>query len=67
MLLNHLTKVLVKCQKISKSIKRLSKSIKRLSKISNNDSLNHLTKFYLFLKINNLQSNDFVFIAAIKY
>ena len=60
MLLNHLIKVLVKYQKISRSIKRLST-------ISNNDSLNHLTKFYLFLKINNLQSNDFVFIAAIKY
>ena len=56
MLLSHLIKVLVKYQKISKNIK-----------ISNNDSLNHLTKFYLFLKINNLQSNDFVFIAAIKY
>ena len=60
MLLNHLIKVLVKYQKISRSIKRLST-------ISNNDSLNHLTKFYLFLKINNLQSNDFVFITAIKY
>ena len=60
MLLSYLIKVLVKYQKISRSIKRLST-------ISNNDSLNHLTKFYLFLKINNLQSNDFVFIAAIKY
>lgn len=60
MLLSHLIKGLVKYQKISRSIKRLST-------ISNNDSLNHLMKFYLFLKINNLQSNDFVFIAAIKY
>lgn len=60
MLLSHLIKVLVKYQKISRSIKRLSK-------VSNNDSLNYLTKFYLFLKINKLQSNDFVFIAAIKY
>lgn len=60
MLLSHLIKVLVKYQKISRSIKRLSK-------VSNNDLLNYLTKFYLFLKINNLQSNDFVFIEAIKY
>lgn len=39
----------------------------RISKVSNNDLMNNLTKFYLFLKINNLQSNDFVFITAIKY
>lgn len=60
MLLSHLIKVLVKCQKISKSIKRLSK-------VSNNDLIEPFNKLYLFLKINNLQSNDFVFIAAIKY
>lgn len=46
---------------------KIKQSIKRLSKVSNNDLMNHLTKFYLFLKINNLQSKDFVFIAAIKY
>ena len=42
-------------------------TVLRISKVSNNDLIEPFNKLYLFLKINNLQSNDFIFIAAIKY